>query len=426
MRLLPHAVRRFGGPIPSVNLTMVAYPDIPLPGREADATAIHVFPVFPMLQLDNTANAFFGGNFWDGRSTGYLLLSPDAEQAQHPPVDTQEMGLPDTACIAWRLSQSQYVAVFERVWGPSSLTGISWPSNTEQICSTPGGAATFGTNVTPVSLSPVDRNRANVIFDHWGQSLSAFEKSVDVSPFSSKFDAYMKGKYTMTTDELAGYDLFKGKGNCNSCHLDGRGTTLSPGQTDTSTAAQVNPLFTCFGYTNEGLRSIPGMPFTIRPRRTPWVHGQSRRIRISDLGMVRSSGAALGRLRARTRNGLRRRPCGTAVSSLLGAQRRHGAVTMPHDRGSGTLLPKRVLPQRYIKSLKQLVHFYNTATCTLPVTSGHCPAGTTEKVDCWPMPEVKNNLDMTVGKLGLTDLEENQIVAFLQTLTDGYTVLIPT
>jgi len=30
------------------------------------------------------------------------------------------------------------------------------------------------------------------------------------------------------------------------------------------------------------------------------------------------------------------------------------------------------------------------------VTSGHCPAGTTEKVDCWPMPEVKNNIDTTV------------------------------
>jgi hypothetical protein len=37
------------------------------------------------------------------------------------------------------------------------------------------------------------------------------------------------------------------------------------------------------------------------------------------------------------------------------------------------------------------------------------------------MPEVKNNLDMTTGDLGLTDQEENQIVAFLQTLTDGFT-----
>jgi cytochrome c peroxidase len=42
-------------------------------------------------------------------------------------------------------------------------------------------------------------------------------------------------------------------------------------------------------------------------------------------------------------------------------------------------------------------------------------------VTCWPQPEVPNNIDMTTGALGLTDTEENQVVAFLQTLTDGFT-----
>jgi cytochrome c1 len=41
-----------------------------------------------------------------------------------------------------------------------------------------------------------------------------------------------------------------------------------------------------------------------------------------------------------------------------------------------------------------------------------------ERVTCWPQPEVLNNIDMTTGALGLTDQEENQIVAFLQTLTE--------
>jgi len=54
------------------------------------------------------------------------------------------------------------------------------------------------------------------------------------------------------------------------------------------------------------------------------------------------------------------------------------------------------------------------------VTSGHCPPGTVERVTCWPQPEVLNNIDMTTGALGLTDQEENQIVAFLMTLTDGF------
>src|SRR5271163_2820422 len=85
----------------------------------------------------------------------------------------------------------------------------------------------------------------------------------------------------------------------------------------------------------------------------------------------------------------------------------------------------------YIKSLKQLVHFYNTRDALpmglgYPVTSGHCPPGTVERVTCWPQPEVPNNIDMTTGDLGLTDTEENQIVAFLQTLTDGYDAANPT
>ncbi len=41
------------------------------------------------------------------------------------------------------------------------------------------------------------------------------------------------------------------------------------------------------------------------------------------------------------------------------------------------------------------------------------------------MPEVPANIGMGVGNLGLTDQEEDQIVAFLQTLTDGFTTPYP-
>ena len=41
------------------------------------------------------------------------------------------------------------------------------------------------------------------------------------------------------------------------------------------------------------------------------------------------------------------------------------------------------------------------------------------------MPEVPNNIDMTLGNLGLTDQEENQIVTFPQTLTDCFTTPYP-
>jgi hypothetical protein len=81
----------------------------------------------------------------------------------------------------------------------------------------------------------------------------------------------------------------------------------------------------------------------------------------------------------------------------------------------------------YIKSLKQLVHFYNTRDVfPFNVTSGHCPPGTVERVTCWPMPEVTNRENMTIGHLGLTDQEENLIVIFMQTLTDGFDPANPT
>jgi hypothetical protein len=43
----------------------------------------------------------------EGADAGYLLRNADAEQAQHPPVDTQEMGNPDTACIAFKLPKAK-------------------------------------------------------------------------------------------------------------------------------------------------------------------------------------------------------------------------------------------------------------------------------------------------------------------------------
>jgi hypothetical protein len=69
---------------------------------------------------------------------------------------------------------------------------------------------------------------------------------------------------------------------------------------------------------------------------------------------------------------------------------------------------------RLSEDLKEVVHFYTTRDVfPFNVTVGNCPAGKTEKVDCWPMPEVPGTKDMTIGKLGLTDQEENQIVALL-------------
>ncbi len=419
----------FGPPIPSVNLTMIAYPGtVHFRAGKRNPQRYTYAPFFPVLQFNEEQALFFGGNFWDSRATGYLLRNPDAHQAQGPPVDTQEMGFPDTACITFRLSQAKYRPLFEQVFGEGSFD-IKFPHDTEEICRTPGGAAVFGGSATPVHLSPEDRTKSNQVYDHWGQSVDAYEQSVRVSAFSSKFDAFLKHNYTLTADEKAGYDLFRGKGNCNSCHLDGRSTAptpTAPTSEDTGVAALVTPLFTCFGSANEGLPLNPRNAFYYQT--TPdhfGFTGNPYGFAYRDLGLGTFLRSGFGSWPNPNASWIPQAP--TVDGQMQVSSARNVAMTPPQcptTEAPGPYFQKEFFHNGYIKSLKQLVHFYNTRDkkgYAYPVTSGHCPAGTTEKVDCWPMPEVKNNLDMTTGDLHLTDQEEDQIVAFLQTLTDGYT-----
>jgi cytochrome c peroxidase len=418
----------FSGPIPSVNLTMIAYPGtVRFRAGKRTAQRHPYAPFFPVLQYNQEQGLFFGGNFWDSRATGYRLRVPDAEQAQGPPVDHMEMGFPDFACIALRLSKTVYRPLFEQVWGDGSLD-IRFPQNAEEICRTPGGAAVFGADTMPIRLSPEDRTRAREVYDHWAQSIDSYEQSVQVSAFSSKFDAFLAGKYKLTADEMAGYKLFDGKGNCNSCHLDGRGTALRTGQTDASTAAMVNPLFTCFGSANEGVPLNPrdAIYYETRPDHDGYVpnpYGFGYR----DLGLgtfLRSGPGA-----APSPNQSWRQFAPAADGQMQVSSLRDVAMAPPQcptTEAPGSYFQKEFFHNGYFKSLKQVVHFYNTRDkYAYPVTSGHCPAGTTEKVNCWPMPEVPNNIDTTTGNLGLTDKEEDQIVAFLETLSDGYTRSYP-
>ena len=99
----------------------------------------------------------------------------------------------------------------------------------------------------------------------------------------------------------------------------------------------------------------------------------------------------------------------------------------------------------YFKSLKEVVHFYNTRDVLTK-----CKAGDPgEKVTCWPPPEDPTNLNKrqlgntdnqyspppsdappalfssSSRPLKLTDQAENGLVAFLKTLTDGYKVPVP-
>ena len=72
----------------------------------------------------------------------------------------------------------------------------------------------------------------------------------------------------------------------------------------------------------------------------------------------------------------------------------------------------------YFKSLKSIVHFYNTRDVLRRCGTNDPGEGTT----CWPPPESTDNMNTKfVGQLGLSDEEENTLVSFMQTLTDGFT-----
>jgi hypothetical protein len=97
------------------------------------------------------------------------------------------------------------------------------------------------------------------------------------------------------------------------------------------------------------------------------------------------------------------------------------------DLRPGNASPKAFSHNGYFKSLKGIVHFYNTRD-----VKGVCPDDplfTTEKEalkqDCWPKPEeVKNVNRAELGDLDLSSDEEDAIVAFMKTLSDGYVPII--
>src|SRR6185295_14602718 len=122
---------------------------------------------------------------------------------------------------------------------------IAWPSGVEQVCDRPGPPP--DSDPLPVHLGPLDRGRAGTTFDQMAQSIAGYEASAEVTAFTSKFDAVLAGKAQFTTQEQAGYDLFRGKAKCNACHRDG-----GPGE---------DPLFTDFTASNIGTPANPKLPY---------------------------------------------------------------------------------------------------------------------------------------------------------------------
>jgi len=275
----------------------------------------------PILYYDGTT--WVGGMFWDGRATGWTLGDPLAEQAQGPFLNPLEQNNASAQVVIDKVLASTYATLFQ------------------QVCTEP-----------------------SAYYECIGRAIAAYERSAEVSQFTSKYDYWLIGKARLTGQEQSGLKLFNGKAKCAGCH--------------------VAPLFTDFTYDNLGVPRNPMNPFydelDWNPAGEDWVDTGLG-------GFLKAAGYGE-----------------TVWGPAWGKQK------VPTLRNVDARLFKKFVKayghNGYFKSLEEIVHFYNTRDVP--------GAG-------WPAPEVAANINTTeLGNLGLNHGEELAIVAFLKTLSDGF------
>jgi cytochrome c peroxidase len=323
-------------------------------------------PIFNFAKQGN-GGVWTGGNFWDGRATGEKLGNPAADQAQGPFLNPVEQALPDAACVVYRVSKSVYAELYEQVWG-DSISTIAFPSDTDTLCGTEG---------VSVPLSTEDQAKMQTEYDNIALSIAAYEDGPSVNQFSSKFDATKQGKIKLSKQEQRGLSLFRGKGKCAGCHI-------SNGK---------QPLFTDFTYDNLGVPPNPENPALLADP-TFRDEGLGAFLRDNRGEPAEVYEPELGKMKVPTLRNVDLRPTSGSVKAYT------------HNG--------------YFKTLKGIIHFYNTRD-----VKPTCPPLYTEadalSFGCWPAPEVSENVNTAeLGDLGLTDAEEDDIVAFLKTLSDGF------
>lgn len=331
----------------------------------------------------NTSSRFVGGNFWDGRATGEKLGLPAADQAQGPFLNPVEQALPDNACVVYRVcspvNPGQYPVSFEDVWGAQACD-IRWPGNIESECAKPDGR---------IVLSDNNREKVNADYDNIALSIAAFEASPESNQFSSKFDYFLKGKAILTRQEKQGLELFRGKAKCANCHV--IGADPKSGEP---------PLLTDFTYDNLGVPRNPEnpwytMPSEYNPDGMSWTDKGLGGFLVTQMDYQQFARENYGKQKVPTLRNVDKRPG-------------RGFVKAYGHNG-------------YFKSLEGIVNFYNTRD-----VKPTCPDSfTTEQqallMNCWPEAEIPVNVNHTdMGNLGLSSRQEQAIVAFLRTLSDGY------
>ena len=357
------------GPDSAVNAAGSVY-EGSIAGRFGDRKPPTSAYATPSPVFFNDKGTFTGGNFWDGRATGEILGNPAADQALGPFLNPVEQALPDSACVVHRvcnaLVPNDYPVSFEQVWGDEACD-ITWPSDVNDACADEEGE---------VSLAQADREKSDEAYGNIGLSIAAYEDSMEVNAFSSKYDQTFDGKVKLSKQEQRGFALFRGKGQCHRCHI-------SNGQ---------QALFTDYTFDNLGVPQNPDNPAGVAPDFVdPGLGGFLEKAGYPEDVYL----AEWGKQKVPTLRNVDLRPDADDVKAYA------------HNG--------------YFKTLEGIVNFYNTRD-----VKPTCPDPLTTEADalaqgCWPAPEVAENVNSDeLGDLGLTPEEEAAIVAFLKTLSDGF------
>jgi cytochrome c peroxidase len=333
-------------------------------GRNAPSAGYAMYA--PIFHFDTVEGLWIGGQFWDGRATGEALGDPLADQAVGPPLNPVEMANQTKDQVVNEIRQSAYAGLFEEVWGADSLDNVE------------------------------------MAYDQMGLSIAAFERTSLFAPFNSKYDAYLQAcidkggdpaacatgsdpkskqaaKPIFSKQEWEGLLLFmnlnnnndgvlaKGEGAmCAGCHVPDWIDPATLGNPVVVPAwspnGMVPPVFTDFTFDNLGVPKSTEYPIADQP---------------VDLGL----GAIVG---DPAENGKFK------VMSL-----RNIGVTVPYAHNG------------LFKDLKEITHFYNTRD---------------DPAAGWAAPEYPDTVNFDeLGNLGLSNADEDALVAFMNTLSDGYT-----
>lgn len=378
-----------------------------------------------------------GGTFWDGRATGETitadifpsdwsaekinemsqLLGPAADQAMGPFLNDVEQNLPSSKKLCKRVKQS-HKKLWEDAWGEQ----LSCNQNVD----------------------------TDFVHQRIGFAIAAWEASSEVNSFSSKFDMAVAEEIInngsvelpldgLTEQENLGHSLFFSSniGCARFCHAS---STASDG-------TAIGELFTKAqaGYFNIGAPANPENPWytmdnvkddngnILNPLGQAWI----------DLGVA-----------ARDEDGIE-------GSDFPGHEGKFKAPTLRNvAKRPYPGAPKAFAHNGYFKSLKDIVHFYNTRDLKPACLDANGEAQRFVTNDealergCWPIPEVVSsnifscddeafckvtipegqtvenycddeNNPRNIGNLCLSSEEEDAIVAFLETLSDTTTVLPP-